>query len=153
MVIWAEIAHLLGALMPVTLLAHWWGPLLGNGAFGAVDWAWEQMHAPQPMPSTPFLPKENSSPHFNVSLDPCQCTGTLSFTSSSICPPPSWLQKAKLSFIKTYIFYKPVSSSYLAYNFIWPISAWPSSPQPAYESVSALLVSILYSLGNVEISK
>lgn len=29
MVIWAEIAHLLGALTPVTLLAHWWGPLLG----------------------------------------------------------------------------------------------------------------------------
>ena len=59
MVIWAEIAHLLGALTPVTPLpAHWWGPLLGNGAFEAADWDWEQMqpHHTLPPPSPPHTP-------------------------------------------------------------------------------------------------
>lgn len=57
MVIWAEIAQLLGALMPVTPLpAHWWRPLLRHGAFEATDWDWEQMQPHHTLRTPPRSP-------------------------------------------------------------------------------------------------
>lgn len=68
MVLWAEIAQLLGALMPVTPLpAHWWGPLLGNGAFAATDWDWEQM---QPHHTLCVPPRSPS--HYTLTCPPAR---------------------------------------------------------------------------------
>lgn len=47
---------------------HWWGPLLGNGAFEAVDWDWEQMQPHHTLlhPSHP----SKVSPLFHLNIPP-----------------------------------------------------------------------------------